>query len=302
MTALFTNTVRESDGIALEWTVRGVLPSDIARQLPFAGVLALNRTAQEANALTRTHAATKFRVRGDQGRRFIEQSFQITKYATKASPVVQFGISRALQQGRSGFLIDFEDGTDRVAKGRNNFPYLPAIGSSLRPSINDTLPQWASPRALGLIDRRGIAGETISGADRTGVRRGSKRGLRATENRKAFILRDKGGDPVGIFRRVPLAGARVSATREGGKKLTLRQRRKRGSGQSTLELLFATPKVVPITPRLGFARFTDHVMVERIQTNFVGMLAYLTDERRQASNASFAQADAGLIAAFRGRR
>ena len=261
----------------------------------------MNRTAVESVAFTRVEAAKKFRNRGAQSQRFIEQSFTVTQYATKANPQIQFGISRALQQGRSGFLTDFEEGTDRVAKGRNDFPFMPAIGSSLRPTINDTLPQWASPRALGLLDSRGIDGGTVSGRDRTGKRRGDKRGLRAQENRKAFILRDKQGDPVGIFRRVPLAGARISGTREGGRKLTLGERRRRGSGQSTLELLFVTPKVIRIEPRLQFRRTAEHVMIERIQLNFEGMLAYALDDGRQASNAQFAQSFGSLIPEFKRR-
>lgn len=303
MRPIFLNTSRSAGGISVEVIVTGPQPADIARQLPYAASLALNRSALEAAAVVRRETAKNFRSKGRVSQQFFDQSFQVTQFSNKANLQVEFGSSRALLQGRSASLFDHEYGTDRVGTGRNKFPYIAQTGSSLKPGENDLLPRWAYPKALGLIDRRGIAGETISGADRTGVRRGSKRGLRAKENRKAFILRDTAGDPVGIFRRIPLAGARVSATREGGKKLTLAQRRKRGSGQSTLELLFATPKTITIKPRLGFHRIAEHELIERIQANFEGMLAYATNDPRQARNAAFAQADAGLISQFvRGAR
>lgn len=292
------NIKRTTGGISLEWVNKGPLLGDLAREVQAAGVLALNRTAIESVAQVREAAAKKFIRRGEAGRRFVDMSFQVTQFATKARPEISFGVSRALLAGRSGFLIDHEAGADRVAKGRNDFPYIPVIGSSLRPTIHDTLPRWAYPKALGLLNSRGIDGGTVAGRDRTGKRKGSTRGKRAAENRKAFIIRDQAGDPVGIFRRVPLAGMRFSGTREGGKKLTLTQRRRRGSGQSTLDMLFATPKVIRITPRLDFRRTAEHVMVERIQANFEGMLAAIRDGARQDRNAAWSKADASLIRQF----
>lgn len=300
MSGVSLNASRTAGGISVEWVTKGPLFGDLARQLPYAAALALNRTAQEAVAIVRVEAAKKFHQRGEVGRRFFDLSFQVTQYATKSQPAIEFGISQALLSGRAGFLIDHEQGAVRVGKGRNNFPYIPAIGSSLRPGVDDLLPRWAYPKALGLIDSRYLANGFEQGRDRTPVRKGSKRGLRARENRKAFILRNEAGDPVGIFRRVPFAGQRVATFREGGKKLTLAQRRRRGVGQSTLELLFATPKVIRITPRLGFRAMADHVMLERIQANFEGMIAYAANDDRQARNAVWSRADASLIQSARG--
>lgn len=297
MSSINLNAFRSAGGISVEWVTKGPLLGDIVKQLPFAAALALNRTAQESVAIVRAEAAKKFRIRGDVGRRFFDLSFQITQYATKEKPEIAFGISRALLAGRSGFLTDFESGADRIAKGRNNFPFIPAIGSSLRPTINDLLPRWAYPSALGL--QQSFNGP---GADRTPGRRGSKRGLRARENRSAFILRNGAGDPLGIFRRVPLAGARHTSVSASGRKLTLAQRRRRSTGQSTLELLFATPKVIRIAPRLGFHALAEHTMLERLQANFEGMIAYALDEPRQSRIAAVAQLDASLIQAFRGDR
>ena len=302
MSDIFLNPTRTSGGLSLEWSVRGVLPTDMARRLPTAASLAMNRTAIEAVEVVRRETPKRFTRRGAQSDEFFRQSFQVTKFSRKTDLEIAFGTSRGLLQGRSTSLLDFEDGADRVSKGRNDFPYIPAIGNSLRRTKEDLLPRWAYPKALGLVDSRYLANGNERGVDRTPGRRGSKRGLRAQENRKAFILRDKNGDPVGIFRRVPLAGARISPVREGGKKLTRAQRRRRGTGQSTLELLFATPRVITIAPRLGFRRMADHTMLDRIQINFTGMLAALMDEDRTQRNIAFAIADASLINQYRGRR
>lgn len=303
-----TPTLRSTkDGaLSMELVVDGLLPADMARQLPFVSSLALNRTAIEAVQTVQEELPRRF-TRRTQTNQFFRQSFQVTQYSTKRDLQIAFGTSQAMLQGRSASLLDFEDGTDRVASGRNKFPYIPAIGNSLRTSVTDLLPRWAYPKALGLVDRRGIAGETISGRDRTEARKGSKRGKRAQLNQKAFILRDKQGDPIGIFRRIPFFGMRQSGKRDdgraAGRRYSLARRRRRATEQSTLERLFWTPKVVRVEPRLGFRRLAHHEMLRRIDDNFVGMLAYALDARRQASNAAWLQADAALVASFlRGRR
>lgn len=296
------NVNRTAGGLSVEFVNAGAVFGAFSREMQVAAVLGMNRTAQEAVAEVRRQAGEKFIQRGAAGRRFIDLSFTVTQFATKSNPEIAFGISRALLQGRAALLIDHEDGRDRVARGRNDFPYVPTYGNSLRPTINDMLPRWAYPKALGLVKSGYLANGAEIGQDRTPARRGSKRGKRARENRKAFILRNDQGDPIGIFRRVPLAGARVSPVREGGKKLTLAQRRKRSTGQSTLELLFATPKVVKITPRLGFRRIAEHVMVERIGVNFLGMIGFVNDPNRQARNTQWARTDAALIEPFTRRR
>lgn len=303
MRPIFLNTSRSAGGISVEVIVTGPQPADIARQLPYAASLALNRSALEAAAVVRRETAKNFRSKGRVSQQFFDQSFQVTQFSNKSNLQVAFGSSRALLEGRSASLFDHEYGAIRSASGPNAFPYIAQTGSSLKPGANDLLPRWAYPKALGLLTSGYLANGREGGADRTPARRGSKRGRRAIENRKGFILRNQSGDPVGIFRRVPLAGQRVSPTREGGKKLTLAQRRRRGSGQSTLELLFATPKTITIKPRLGFHRIAEHELINRIQSNFEGMLAYATNDPRQARNAAFAQADAGLISQFvRGAR
>lgn len=303
MSSIGLTATQGADGIALTWDIKGLLPTELARQIPFAGALALNRSAQEALVVVRRTTAKEFTNRGAQSTRFFEQSFQISQYATKQNVQVTFGISRALQQGRTGAqLIDFEAGATRQAHGRNDFPYIAAIGSSLRPTIRDLLPRWAYPKALGLVDSTGIDGGVMAGKERTPKRRGDKRGARAQLNAKAFIIRDRNGNPVGIFRRVPFAAQRLSGTREGGGKLTLRRRRARGSGQSTLEILFFTPKTIEIKPRLNFHALADHTLIERINVNFAGFLAYASDQARQASNSAAARADSSLAAAFTGRR
>jgi hypothetical protein len=295
MADIFLNTKRTGAGnISVDWEVRGVLPADMLRRLPVAASLGLNSTAIEAVERVRVETRQNFRRRPST-EEYFRQSFQVTKFSRRNDLEIAFGSSRGLLQGRTSSLLDHEDGVDRVGKGRNDFPYIAAL-NSLRPGKDDLMPRWAYPKALGLIDSRGISGETVSGSDRTKARRGSKRGLRAQENRKGFILRNEQGEPIGIFRRVPLAGARVSATREGGRKLTRAKRRKRSSGQSTLELLFATPKVITIKPRLGFRRIAEHVMQERIQVNFRSILDFLmsdrTDDRRAGlSAASLTQID-----------
>jgi hypothetical protein len=276
---IFLTPTRTAGGLSLEWSVRGVLPTEMARRLPAAASLAMNATALEAVDVVRRETPKNFTQRGAQSREFFRQSFQVTKFSRRSDLEIAFGTSRGLLEGRSSMLLDHEDGSDRVARGRNDFPYIPVIGSSLRRTKNDLLPRWAYPKALGLVQSGYLADGFEAGQDRTPGRRGAKRGIRAQENRKGFILRNREGDPVGIFRRVPLAGARVSPVREGGKKLTLRQRRRRGTGQSTLELLFATPKVIQIKPRLGFRRLADHVMLDRIQVNFAGMLGALTSDQ-----------------------
>jgi hypothetical protein len=296
MSNIFLNTKPTPGGISVEWEVKGVLPADMLRRLPVAASLGLNATALESVDRVRTETAKNFTSRGPQSAEYFRQSFQVTKFSRRNDLEITFGSSRGLLQGRGASLLDHEDGTDRVAKGRNDFPYVPTYGlNGLRPGVSDLLPRWAYPKALGLVDSRGISGETVAGADRTGKRRGGTRGKRASENRKGFILRDKDGDAIGIFRRVPMAGIRVSAVREGGKKLSVAKRRRRGSGQSTLELLFITPKVVRIAPRLGFRRISDQVMVERINANFSNILDYLMDDNRSVAYSSLSDIGRGQI-------
>jgi hypothetical protein len=293
MSRVFLNSKRTADGISVEWDVRGVLPADMLRRLPVAASLGLNSTAIEAVERVRVETRQNFRRRPST-EEFFRQSFQVTKFSRRNDLEITFGLSRGLLQGRTSSLLDHEDGADRVSKGRNDFPYI-AVFNSLRQSADDLMPRWAYPKALGLMKSGYLANGAEIGADRTPARRGSKRGLRAQENRKGFILRDKQGDPIGIFRRVPLAGMRMTGTREGGKKLTLGQRRKRGTGQSTLEMLFATPKTITIKPRLGFRRIAEHAMEERIQVNFRSILSFLVDGRTEAQYAALSAAARGQV-------
>jgi hypothetical protein len=306
----FSFSTRGQSGISLELFATGPMPADLARHVPFAAALALNRTADEAARITRRKVAKRFINRGPQSDRFFDASFTVTQFATKRDLQVAFGIGQRLSanastvrgadgglQRRAVSLIGHEDGEDRLQPmgvGNADLLYIPAIGSSLRPSIRDSLPRWAYPKALGLLDAPLNGGGRSFGQDRTPSRRGDKRGQRARENRKAFILRRDDGSPIGIFRRIPLAGQRVAATREGGTRLTLAQRRRRGSGQSVLELLFATPKVIKLRPRLGFRADALTVMQDRIEANFAGMLALASDQARMDRQRDLAAADSAL--------
>lgn len=297
MSNIFLNTQRTADGVRVEWDVRGPLPSDIARQIPFAASLALNRTAIEAVAVVRTETRKHFKSRAPQSEQYFQQSFQVTQFSNKNDLQIAFGLSRALMEGRAASLLDHETGADRVYQSRYKFPYLPAI-SSLRPNEDALLPRWAYPKALGLQRSGYLANGQELGADRTAKRRGSTRGKRAQENRKAFILRSPDGKPIGIFRRVPVQGMRLTGVRADGRKMKVRERRRRSVGQSTLELLFATPEVVRIKPKLGFYSTAFTAMEQRIQANFEGMLLYATNTERQAANAVWARNDAALIRQF----
>lgn len=290
MSNIFLNTARTPNGISVEWEIKGALPADIAKQLPYAASLALNRTAVEAVAVVRRETAKHF-TRRQQSQEFFNQSFQVTQFSNKRNLEVAFGASYGLMQGRGASLLHHEDGTDRVAKSRNDFPYIPVIGSSLRRTSADLLPRWAYPKALGLTDSRYLANGKERGADRTPKRRGSTRGQRASENRKGFILRNKAGEPVGIFRRIPQGS-------QGRGGITLPRKRGQARERTTLEILFWTPKVIKIKPRLGFRRIADVAMVERIQANFEGMLAYAVDQSRQASTAAWLKSDEALVRQF----
>jgi hypothetical protein len=302
MSNIFLNTARTPNGISVEWEIKGALPADIAKQIPFAASLAMNRTALEAVAVVQQKIATKFRSRGAQSRAFFEQSFLVTQYSNKRNLEVAFGTSRQTLQGRSAVLLDHETGEDRVQRGPHDFPYIAAM-NSLRPGKDDIMPRWAYPKALGLVNSRYTANGKEAGVDRTPKRKGSTRGKRAQENRKGFILREKDGSPIGIFRRIPMAGMRVSGVREGGKKLTLRQRRRRGTGQSTLELLFATPKVIKITPKLGFYTEAYAALEQGIQANFELMLTYATTPGLQEAMPKLGDISAAKVQQFlRGMR
>lgn len=286
MTPVFLNVSPTAGGISIEWESQGPLLESMARQLPFAASLALNRTALEAVAEVRREAAKKF-TRRQRSQEYFNQSFQVTQFSKKNSLEIEFGISRGLMQGRGASLMHHEDGATRTAKSRNDFPYIPVIGSSVRLTRNDLVPRFLYPKALGLIDSRYTANGLERGQDRTLGRRGSKIGIRARENRKAFILRDKQGDPVGIFRRMKFAGPLRSTS---------------ARRNSILELLFFTPKVIRVEPRLGFRKLAEHALVTRIQANFQGMLDYAMDEGRQERNALWKQIDAAQLAPFTARR
>ncbi|HYW49782.1 MAG TPA: hypothetical protein VE861_04200, partial [Gemmatimonadaceae bacterium] len=187
MSDIFLTTTRAGDGISIAWDVRGVLPADIAKQLPYAASLALNRTAVEAVAVVRQETAKNFRSKGRVSQQFFDLSFQVTQFSNKSNLEVAFGTSQALLQGRSASLLDHEDGTDRVATGRSRFPYIAQSGSSLKPGKNDLVPRAYYPKALGLMDSRYLANGNEVGVDRTPARRGSKRGKRAELNMKGFI-------------------------------------------------------------------------------------------------------------------
>lgn len=290
---IFLNTKKIAGGISVEWDVRGVLPDEMLRRLPVAASLGLNSTAIEAVERVRVETRANFRQRPST-EEYFRQSFQVTKFSRRNDLEITFGSSRALLKGRTSSLIDHEEGVDRVSKGRNNFPYI-AVFNSLRQREDDLMPRWAYPKALLLMKSGYLADGAEIGQDRTPARNGSKRGLRARENRKGFILRNKDGEPIGIFRRVPLAGMRMTGTREDGRELPLSKRQKRGTGQSTLEMLFATPKVITIKPRLGFRRIAEHAMEERIQVNFRSILDFLVDGRTEAQYASLSAAARGQV-------
>lgn len=290
--------------IQMDFEISGMLPGEIARQIPFAASLALNRTGDEAARLGRRRAATKFIRRGAQSDRFFDASFQVTKFASKRDLSIAFGISERLRQNattvlnasgglsrRATSLIDFETGEDRARPGtaNNNLLYIPAIGSSLRPTARDLLPKWAYPKALGLESAPLNGGGYSNGRDRTPARKGSKRGKRARENRRAFILRREDGTPIGIFRRIP-AG---SAGRAGS--FDKRKRGAKSDGPTVLELLFATPKRIKIDNRLQFLPNAERDMAARIDANFDGMFALILDPSRMQRQRDLADADRSLF-------
>lgn len=290
--------------ISMTFDVDGPLPADIARNVPFAATLAMNRTGDEAARITRRNAAKKFIRRGAQSDRFFDAAFTMVKFAAPRDLSIAFGISPRLRQNASTVLndtgglsrraislIDFETGEDRARPntGNKNLLYVPAVGSSLRPTARDLLPKWAYPKALGLEDAPLNGGGRQFGADRTPTRRGSRRGKRAMENRKAFILRAKDGSAIGIFRRVP-AGVQMLG---GG--FAKRGRGQKTNGATVLELLFYTPKRVRIDSRLGFSRDAEQVMRQRIDANFEGMMTLVLDKSRLQRQQDLAKADRALF-------
>ncbi len=306
---MFSFTRTNAGAISMTFEIEGMLPGEIAKQIPFAAALALNRTGDEAARIGRRRAAKKFIRRGAQSDQFFDASFTLVKFATKRDLSISFGISDRLRQNastsvnqggglgrRAVSLIAFEDGTDRVQpSGRTNanLLYAPVTGSSLKPDVRDLLPKWAYPKALGLIDAPLNGGGRQFGQDRTPDRRGSKRGLRARENRMAFILRRDDGSPIGIFRRVQGLGPQLKGTRRGSKLYGGRVRP--GAGGTVLELLFATPKRIKIDNRLQFLPNAERDMAARINVNFQGMFALILNPARMQRQRDLADVDRALF-------
>lgn len=297
---IFAFTTQGPGSISMTFELDGPLPTEIARKIPFAAMLAMNRTGDEAVRITRRKVAKRFIRRGLHSDQFFDASFTMVKFATTRDLSIEFGISQRLRQNASTVLngagglarraislIDFETGEDRARPntGNNNLLYVPAVGSSLRPTARDLLPKWAYPKALGLEDAPLNGGGVSQGRDRTPSRRGSIRGTRYRENRKAFILRDKQGAALGIFRRIP-AGVQPL-----GGKFEKRRRGQKTNGPTVLELLFYMPTRVRIDARLGFLPDAATAMSERIDANFEGMLALALDQARMDRQKSMALAD-----------
>lgn len=84
------------------------------RQIPFALSKAVTRTMLDVQQAERNRAATQFTLRRKD---WVERSFKITQFPTKAVPLARMEISPPGAPGRADILTKFEAGGPKVPTG-----------------------------------------------------------------------------------------------------------------------------------------------------------------------------------------
>lgn len=211
------------------------------RQMPFALMLTLNRTAEEAQRVFRDELPGRFTLRTPQSRNFLQRMARIPRggRATKSKPFVHL----AIDGDRKNVLMKHEEG-GRITGHEPNPIYLPSRG--IRPTKAVLPPRHLYPSSNRLVERRDPDASTLPVQERT-----TARGVPQIKGkRRMFVL-----DPKVHF------GVRVWGVYQ-----------RTGPDRDDIRLLWLFRRSITLQPRLQFASTINRVVAQRFDLNFAGFL------------------------------
>lgn len=230
------------------------------RQALYAGMLAINRTVEEANAAAREQVQRAMTVRQPQfilppivlprAARATKQNLEAT--AALGYPDVNPGDSIGAR--REQILRKFEYGGQKTARD----PMVPIAipTTAIRPSPTSVVPRALYPVNLGLTPRRSPAGDFISGGRRGKVRTLAGGIVRSARARGRLQLEGIGGT--------------YAITDETGRPLLILQRT--GRGHRDARVIWILKQRIPIPFLIPFEALATRVMEDRFEPNFAGAL------------------------------
>lgn len=243
--------------------VLDALTARLQRQVPYALMLALNRTATEIVDATRNRIyARGFRLRTADSYRFIRAAVPYPagpQLASKTNLRVLVGIEDLIQNlgksARYAVLPLLEEGGIRVgtrALAGGQLP--PSLPVPVRTSPNEVIPKALYPGNLGLQQVRGVGGglEYQRGGRSSRRRHRNEAGTFSQRaafrgRRRTFIATSKAGTPL-IVQRV-------------------------GPGPRNTRLLFTMRRTTTVPARHFFYPTARSVINQRVPVNFEGFLA-----------------------------
>lgn len=216
------------------------LQDSVKRQIPFAMMMTLNRTAEEMQERIRQRIYQRgFTVRSAASARYLSNSIRIRRSdrATKTSPSARVRIEpQGNGGGRAGLLGFLEVGGPRssqfaVGSGATFGPGSVVVPQ--RSSPMEMIPRALYPSMTGLQERRAIDGS---------LSKGSLKGKRRT-----FAVRTKPGQGL-ILQRT-------------------------GKGKRDTRVLFVVKPRVQVEGRQFFFSTAERTARERFEINFAGFMA-----------------------------
>jgi hypothetical protein len=211
----------------------------VARQVPYAAANALNATAKEIQTAQRQRVEKDFTLRR---KTFILNTIKIERggWAKKNNLRVRLGIDP-----RRNVLAKFERGGEKVSTDRSRPEIVPM--PALRPTRQRSIPTWAFPKNLRLMERRTPSGVLAAKS------RISRRGIRVWEGkRRTFVLdpnEHMGVGMWGVYQRV-------------------------GRKRKDVRALWLFTRRVKVPRMLGFEETTREVADRRFGPNFQDALSH----------------------------
>jgi len=223
------------------------------RQVPFAMANALNRTGEDIALATRQRIYQRgFTIRSSKSAAFIAAAIPKpmgTNRATKQRLRVLAWVNDALgKSSRYAVLPQMEEGATHVgtmALGGGRIP--PSVAVPFRATLGQGLiPRSMYPKALGLQERRAIAGGTYySGRGKKSRRQGRGRGSLQGQQR-TFIVERASGSPLVVQRT--------------------------GRGDRATRVLFTLKRSVPIPARRFYFPTATATAQRQMPSNLAGFL------------------------------
>lgn len=175
------------------------------RQLPYAAMLALNRSDEEVQTRLQQELHRQFTLRTPSSTRYLERMLKIKREdrATKTNPVARLRIEAAgdlrgelgLDQQTALLTRHITGGTHTLPGGPLSSFFIPA--DALRPAKSAVVPRALYPKNLRLMDRKGVTGMLYA---KRRVTSGGK--VQIIGKQRTFVLMEPGTDrPYGVYQR-----------------------------------------------------------------------------------------------------